>query len=139
MATKAAAQKVRTLRESRGLTQEELAERARLNQRTVQRIECGQHAANLRSLKALAEVLGVELNVLREPPRGGKQRRSSRPSPSHLAAAQRHIDAVAAKSEFVRALLADEESHRRWHGMLTNMYRDARWHGVGVLVMALMF
>lgn len=53
------AQKVKTLRTRKGLSQEELAEKTGLNLRTIQRIENGETAPRGDSLKRLAEVFGV--------------------------------------------------------------------------------
>jgi len=55
--------RVRSLRLERGWSQEQLAQMAGLNIRTIQRIERG-HKAGLESLKSLAAVFEVELSEL---------------------------------------------------------------------------
>jgi len=55
------------LRRSRGLTQEELAEKAGVTVRTIQRIESGESKARAYTLKKIAEVMGVSLGELQNP------------------------------------------------------------------------
>lgn len=55
---------LRSLREARGLTQEELAEGAELSSRQVQRLEGGYYAPSLESLCKLALGLRVTLGEL---------------------------------------------------------------------------
>ena len=57
-------QKLRRLRREAALSQAELAERAGTTQETISRLECGHHAARGRTLRKLAEVLGVEVKEL---------------------------------------------------------------------------
>lgn len=56
---------LKQLRISRHLSQEQLAQMAGLNVRTVQRIETG-HNASLESLKCLASVLEVDVSTLNQ-------------------------------------------------------------------------
>lgn len=56
---------VRKLREKNGWSQEQLAEFAGLNVRTIQRIESGQKAS-MESLKCLASVFEIEISTLTE-------------------------------------------------------------------------
>ncbi len=57
-------QKIKELRLLKGLTQEELAELTGLSVRTIQRIESGEVDPRTYTLNALAEALGVDLEVL---------------------------------------------------------------------------
>jgi transcriptional regulator with XRE-family HTH domain len=57
-------EKLRKLRRAAALSQAELAERAGTTQETISRLERGHHAARGRTLRKLAEVLGVEPQVL---------------------------------------------------------------------------
>ncbi len=52
--------KLRRLRREAALSQQELAERANTTQETISRLEQGHHAARGRTLRKLAEALGVE-------------------------------------------------------------------------------
>ena len=61
---------VRRLRELRALSQRELAARATLSVTTVNRIEAGQHKPMPRTVRKLAEALGVSTEeLLAEQPR----------------------------------------------------------------------
>lgn len=57
-------QKIKELRLLKGLTQEDLAELTGLSVRTIQRIESGEVDPRTYTLNALAEALGVDLEVL---------------------------------------------------------------------------
>jgi transcriptional regulator with XRE-family HTH domain len=57
---------VRDLRQSRGWTQDQLAEFSGLSIRTIQRIEQG-HRAGFESLKSLAATFEIDWNLLKEP------------------------------------------------------------------------
>lgn len=59
---------VRTLREARSWTQEQLAEVAGVTARTIQRIESGQVPPSAETLMALASALDVDLDTLRRSP-----------------------------------------------------------------------
>jgi transcriptional regulator with XRE-family HTH domain len=52
--------KLRRLRREAALSQQELAERAGTTQETISRLERGHHAARGRTLRKLAEALGVK-------------------------------------------------------------------------------
>ncbi len=52
--------KLRSLRRRAALSQQDLAERASTTQETISRLEQGHHAARGRTLRKLAEALGVE-------------------------------------------------------------------------------
>ena len=58
--------RLRRLRREAALSQHELAERAGTTQETVSRLERGHHDARGRTLRGLAEVLGVEPRDLME-------------------------------------------------------------------------
>ena len=55
---------IRTIRKYRGLTQNDVAERARLRQDYIADIEAGKKAGSATSLKAIAAALGVPLDVI---------------------------------------------------------------------------
>lgn len=55
------------LRRSRGLTQEELAEKAGVTVRTIQRIESGETVPRAYTLKRIAEAVGVQWEELHSP------------------------------------------------------------------------
>lgn len=57
-------ERLRTIREKRGLSQNALAVRAQLHPSSVSRIECGRHEPTLETLRALAAVLRVKLDAL---------------------------------------------------------------------------
>jgi transcriptional regulator with XRE-family HTH domain len=57
-------EKLRMLRREAALSQAELAERAGTTQETISRLECGHHAARGRTLRKLADALGVEAKEL---------------------------------------------------------------------------
>lgn len=63
---------VRRLRNTKKLTQEELADRAKLSSRYVGSIERGKVSATVTVLGRLAEALGVEPNELIRNPRRGR-------------------------------------------------------------------
>ncbi len=52
--------KLRRLRREAALSQQDLAQRAGTTQETISRLEQGHHAARGRTLRKLAEALGVE-------------------------------------------------------------------------------
>lgn len=56
------AKKIRETRQLRGLTQEELAEKAKINLRTVQRIENSENEPRGKTLSLICEVLELDLN-----------------------------------------------------------------------------
>lgn len=59
---------LRKMRESRFLTQQELAERAGLALTTVARLEAGKTVARLRTVRTLAKALGCKpVDLVREP------------------------------------------------------------------------
>jgi transcriptional regulator with XRE-family HTH domain len=55
--------KVAELRQQKGLTQEQLAERCEVSPRTIQRIECGEVDPRLYTLQCLSEVLEFDFCV----------------------------------------------------------------------------
>ncbi|RRO19725.1 helix-turn-helix domain-containing protein [Flavobacteriaceae bacterium 14752] len=61
---KSIAQKLKELRQVKGLTQEELAEKAKVNLRTVQRIEKAESEPRGKTLKLICEVLDIEAENL---------------------------------------------------------------------------
>jgi transcriptional regulator with XRE-family HTH domain len=60
-ATRRVAARVSTLRAQRGLTQEALAARAKLNRVTLARLEKALHPPNIETLERIARALGVGL------------------------------------------------------------------------------
>lgn len=54
---------IRKLRQDRGISQEQLAEEARLSLRTIQRIEAG-HRVSYASLRALAATFAINVDIL---------------------------------------------------------------------------
>jgi ribosome-binding protein aMBF1 (putative translation factor) len=56
--------RVRTLRRERGLSQEEVAERAAVDPKHVQAIEYGRKNVTFATLQGVAKALGVRLEVL---------------------------------------------------------------------------
>lgn len=62
----ATGEKITHLRKSRGLTQEELAENARVNLRTVQRIESGDTEPRVTTLRALCNAMNVNIEEVIE-------------------------------------------------------------------------
>ena len=60
-ATERVAARVAEIREQRGLTQEALAAKARLNRVTLARLERAMHPPNLDTLERIARALGVDL------------------------------------------------------------------------------
>ena len=64
--------KIRKLRESKGLTQEELAARAGVTRKTIWNLETGTTLPNLSVLLAIAAALGVVWSALYEVKGGEK-------------------------------------------------------------------
>ncbi|MCC6526761.1 MAG: helix-turn-helix transcriptional regulator [Polyangiaceae bacterium] len=58
--------RIRSLRHERGLSQEELADRAELHRTYVGGIERGERNPTVRNLAAMARALGVSLSTLLE-------------------------------------------------------------------------
>lgn len=56
--------RIKVLREYRGLTQKELAKAAELNPLYLSQIECGRATGGIKSLTRLAEALGVEVGII---------------------------------------------------------------------------
>lgn len=54
-------ERIRELRQARGLSQEALAREADVSHNTVVRAENGRHAPTLKTLRKFADVLGVRL------------------------------------------------------------------------------
>jgi transcriptional regulator with XRE-family HTH domain len=80
--------RVAELRSAQGITQEGLAERARVDARTVQRAEAGRHLT-LVLLIRIADVLDVPMTSLFEHPRTRLPRAPGRPRGTQEAAAPR--------------------------------------------------
>ncbi len=55
---------IKILRKFRGLTQAELARRAKISRTYLTEIETGKKDGSIRAIKAIAEVLGVNVGVL---------------------------------------------------------------------------
>lgn len=56
--------RIKVLREYRGMTQRELAKAAELNPLYLSQIECGRATGGIKSLTRLAEALGVEVEMI---------------------------------------------------------------------------
>ena len=57
-------QKLKQLREDRGLTQVELAKAADLPQSHISRLEAGRHSPSMKTLNKLASALGIDVGML---------------------------------------------------------------------------
>ncbi len=72
---------VRRLRRERGLSQQELADKAGIGQDSISAIETGKHEPHPRTLRKLANALGVEVaDFFREPALAGKADAGAEPS-----------------------------------------------------------
>jgi transcriptional regulator with XRE-family HTH domain len=58
--------RVMTLRKLAGLTQEQLADKAGLQRTHVGRIEAGKYAVTLETIQAIAEALGMTVDIIDE-------------------------------------------------------------------------
>jgi transcriptional regulator with XRE-family HTH domain len=58
---KAIGKKIRILRKTRGLTQEQLAEKLRVKRATISNYEIGRRSPHIKELESIAEALGVNL------------------------------------------------------------------------------
>jgi transcriptional regulator with XRE-family HTH domain len=58
------ADRIKRIRKRKGITQEELAERAGLNRTHLYRLEGGKQSMTLRTLKMIADALDVGVNEL---------------------------------------------------------------------------
>lgn len=56
--------RIAALRKLAGYTQEELAQRAGIQRTHLGRIEAGKYAVNLETLQAIAEALGMTLDII---------------------------------------------------------------------------
>jgi transcriptional regulator with XRE-family HTH domain len=65
---KAAGQRLARIRDSQGLSQEELAQRAKLSVKTISRFENGRHDGRNTTVQRIAEALGVETADIIGPP-----------------------------------------------------------------------
>lgn len=94
----ALATRVRVLRREQGLTQEQLADRAGLNPRHVQKVEAGELNVTISTLSALALALGVTITDLIEPHLVSESRPQttslSRLSPNEMLPCCRNTDAL---------------------------------------------
>ena len=61
---KSTGDKIKDLRKEKGLTQADLAQLSNLSIKTIQRFEYGNSPSNLRSLKKIADALGVDVDSL---------------------------------------------------------------------------
>jgi len=99
-------QRVRDLRKSRGLTQEELCERAGISIDAVTRIESGRRSPSLATLERLSQALGVSPAALFDP--AAQPPRATNPSPAGRIAAlleSEPLDVQKAIERVVRAVL----------------------------------
>ena len=58
------AERIKKIRKKKGITQEQLAERAGLNRTHLYRLETGQQSMTLRTLKIIADTLDVRVREL---------------------------------------------------------------------------
>jgi transcriptional regulator with XRE-family HTH domain len=65
--------KIRELRKEAGLSQRELADRVGLHKNSMSLIEQGDHIPQRRNRELIAEVLGVPVNTLFEPPKSAEE------------------------------------------------------------------
>ena len=56
--------RIATLREAKGWSQEELSERAGLQRTHISRIENGRYAVTLETIQAIAEALGMTVDII---------------------------------------------------------------------------
>lgn len=56
--------RIAALRKLAGLSQEQLSERAGLQRTHISRIEAGKYAANIDTLQAIAEALGMTVDIV---------------------------------------------------------------------------
>jgi transcriptional regulator with XRE-family HTH domain len=56
--------RIRTIRQARGITQDQLADRTGLNRVHLYRLETGKQSMTLRTLKLIADTLGVRVRDL---------------------------------------------------------------------------
>ena len=59
-------QRIATLRKLAGMSQEQLSERAGLQRTHVSRIEAGKYAVTLETIQAIAEALGMTVDIVDE-------------------------------------------------------------------------
>ena len=59
-------QRIAALRKLAGMSQEQLAERAGLQRTHVSRIEAGKYAVTLETIQAIAEALGMTVDIVDE-------------------------------------------------------------------------
>ena len=57
-------QRIYSLRKLKGMTQEQLAERAGLQRSHVGRIEAGKYAVTLETVQAIAEAMGMTVDII---------------------------------------------------------------------------
>jgi len=57
-------QRIAALRKTAKLTQEELADRAGLQRTHIGRIEAGKYAVNIETVEAIAQVLGLTIDIV---------------------------------------------------------------------------
>lgn len=58
--------RIQTLRKLAGMSQEQLSERAGLQRTHVSRIEAGKYAVTLETIQAIAEALGMTVDIVDE-------------------------------------------------------------------------
>ena len=58
--------RIQTLRKLAGMSQEQLSERAGLHRTHVSRIEAGKYAVTLETIQAIAEALGMTVDIVDE-------------------------------------------------------------------------
>lgn len=91
---------VRRIRRERGLSQQELADKAGIGQDSISAIETGKHEPHPRTLRKLANALGVEVaDFFREPALAGKAEAPEAGRPK-VAASLSLREASAARPEF---------------------------------------
>lgn len=65
MLSKTLGQVIKKERENRGITQQELSERARISRNYISDIECGRYIPSTETLVVIATILEIDLNILK--------------------------------------------------------------------------
>src|SRR5438270_12599996 len=79
MASSTFGERLRELRQARGLTQEKLAELAGLHRRAIVKLERSERGGHWESVLALAKALGVDVTEFQKPAAGAKPQPRGRP------------------------------------------------------------
>lgn len=101
---------IRRLRKARGLTQEQLAERAKLASDTIRRLEKEEFSPSLRTIKCVVKALDLRLSTVFSSYELGEDDPSARDLVDLLAG--RPAADVAFVLKFVRMILAELDAYR---------------------------